>query len=70
MDNRPITGTNEWNHYTIVLDVPEESMSIHFGVLLIGKGKVWMDGFQLVEVSEHVPTTNLSFQESLPKEPQ
>lgn len=70
MDNCPITGTNEWNHYTIVLDVPEESMSIHFGVLLIGKGKVWMDGFQLVEVSEHVPTTNLSFQESLPKEPQ
>lgn len=70
MDNRPITGTNEWNHYTIVLDVPEESMSIHFGVLLIGKGKVWMDGFQFVEVSEHVPTTNLSFQESLPKEPQ
>lgn len=70
MDNRPITGTNEWNHYTIVLDVSEESMSIHFGVLLIGKGKVWMDGFQLVEVSEHVPTTNLSFQESLPKEPQ
>ncbi|MBD7938289.1 helix-turn-helix transcriptional regulator [Cytobacillus sp. Sa5YUA1] len=70
MDNRPIAGTNGWNQYTIVLDVPEESMSIHFGVLLIGKGKVWMDGFQLVEVSEHVPTTNLSFQESLPKEPQ
>ena len=69
MDHRSIQGTTDWNHYSIVLDVPEDSASIHFGVLLIGKGKVWSDGFRFEEVTEKVPTTNMLDVEHLPKQP-
>lgn len=69
MDNRSIQGTTDWNHYSIVLDVPEDSSSIHFGVLLIGQGKVWADGFRFEEVTEKVPTTNMLDAEHLPKQP-
>ncbi|MEK5481964.1 AraC family transcriptional regulator [Viridibacillus sp. FSL R5-0888] len=69
MDNRSIQGTTDWNHYSIILDVPEESASIHFGVLLIGTGKVWADGFCFEEVNEKVATTNMLTQEHLPKQP-
>lgn len=69
MDQRSITGTTEWNHYSIVLDVPEEGDSIYFGVLLIGSGKVWADGFRFEEVDDKVPSTNMLSQERLPKQP-
>lgn len=69
MDNRAITGTTDWNYYSIVLDVPQESTSIHFGVLLAGSGKVWADGFKFEEVDEKVPTTNMMTIEQLPKQP-
>lgn len=69
MDSRSIHGTTDWNHYSIVLDVPEESASIHFGVLLVGKGKVWADGFRFEEVNEKVDSTNMLFQDNLPKQP-
>lgn len=69
MDNRSIQGTTDWNHYSLVLDVPEDSASIHFGVLLIGKGKVWADGFRFEVVTEKVPTTNMLSEEHLPAQP-
>ncbi|TDL94304.1 N-acetyltransferase [Macrococcus brunensis] len=47
MFDRAITGTNNWNHYGVVLDVGEAADSIHFGVLLIGQGKVWVDQFSI-----------------------
>jgi AraC-like DNA-binding protein len=69
MDNRSIKGSTEWNHYTIILDVPDKADSIYFGVLLIGQGKVWADGFRFEEVSKKIPTTNLLEQEHLPLQP-
>ena len=69
MDNRPIYGTTDWNHYSIVLDVPDDSVSIHFGVLLISNGKVWADGFRFEEVDEKVPTTNMLPEDNLPAQP-
>ncbi|MFD1032178.1 helix-turn-helix domain-containing protein [Metaplanococcus flavidus] len=69
MDNRSIQGTTDWNHYSLVLDVPEDSASIHFGVLLIGKGKVWADGFRFEVVTDKVPTTNMLSEENLPAQP-
>jgi AraC-like DNA-binding protein len=69
MDNRSIKGSTEWNHYAIVLDVPDNANSIYFGVLLIGQEKVRTDGFCFEEVSEKVPTTNLIEQEHLPLQP-
>lgn len=61
MSNRPIVGTLEWNYYSIVLDIPKESASISFGVLLQGGGKVWVDRFSFEEVDESVKTTNIEF---------
>jgi len=69
MDSRSIYGTTEWNYYSICLDVPEESDSVHFGVLLIGKGKIWADGFRFEVVDEKTPTTNMLEKNNLPDKP-
>ncbi len=69
MDNRSIQGTTDWNFYSIVLDVPEDSASIHFGILLNGSGKVWADGFKFDEVDLSVPSTNMLDSSNLPLEP-
>lgn len=70
MDNRALHGTTDWNYYSIVLDVIEESAAIHFGVLLVGSGEVWIDGITFEEVDKSVPSTNISSSaEELPLEP-
>lgn len=70
MENRPILGTTDWNYYSIVLDVLDESAAINFGVLLVGTGEVWIDGIKFEEVDLTVPTTNLmGFDLDLPLEP-
>ncbi|CAF1833606.1 AraC family transcriptional regulator [Bacillus subtilis] len=69
MSNRPITGTTNWNHYAIVLDVPENSAVISFGVQLSGPGQVWMDHVVFEEVDQSVPSTNLEMPGELLDEP-
>ncbi|MDQ0216103.1 AraC-like DNA-binding protein [Oikeobacillus pervagus] len=69
MSDRPITGDTNWNHYSIVLDIPETSAVISFGVLLSGKGKVWVDQLSFQEVDESVPTTHQEFSGELLEEP-
>src|SRR5262245_54877887 len=60
MENRPIKGTTDWKKYGLVLDVPEESISINFGVLLSGGGQAWVDDLQLEVVSQDVLTTGIN----------
>lgn len=60
MHDRLITGTNDWNQYSIVLDVPENSAVISFGLLLVGSGQVWIDGLRFETVGSDTPTTNMS----------
>lgn len=69
MSNRPIKGTTNWNRYTIVLDVPETSAVISFGIILSGRGTVWADGLSFEEVDASVPTTNLDVVGELLDEP-
>ncbi|WP_234414440.1 helix-turn-helix domain-containing protein [Paenibacillus sp. CAA11] len=69
MNNRRITGDTSWNHYSIVLDIPDNSASISIGVLLMGKGQVWVDGFKFEEVDKSVPTTNVEIGYELADEP-
>lgn len=59
MENRPIKGTTAWKRYEVVLDVPTESANLNLGVLLTGKGQVWVDDVQLEVVDKTVPTTNM-----------
>jgi hypothetical protein len=58
MQNRPIRGTLGWKQYAIVLDVPQESNGIFFGILLAGPGQVWLMNVQFEIVSSTVPTTS------------
>lgn len=56
MGDRPIKNDTDWTKYEIILDVPEESETLNFGVLLNGKGKVWFDSIKF-EVVEKLKTT-------------
>ncbi|EGQ21742.1 MULTISPECIES: helix-turn-helix transcriptional regulator [Sporosarcina] len=69
MSNRQIKGDTEWNYYSIVLDVPENGSTISFGVLLSGKGQVWIDELRFEEVDHRVATTNLDITFELLNEP-
>ena len=72
MQERPIKGSNDWTKCEIILDVPEESGTLNYGVLLSGTGKVWFDNitFEVVDKVNtqltkenivHQKPTNLDF---------
>ncbi len=65
MSNRPVKGSTDWNHYSIVLDVPNNSTTILFGIILSGKGTIWANQFFLEEVDENIPTTNMQLQDEM-----
>lgn len=69
MSDRPIQGTTHWNRYAIVLDVPEQSDVIAFGILLAGGGQAWVDQLTFTEVDERVAVTNVQATNDLPEEP-
>jgi len=58
MQDRPIKGNTDWTKCEIILDVPEESGTLNFGVLLSGTGRVWVDniGFEVVDKLKTKPT--------------
>ncbi len=70
MQNRPIIGSSEWNYYTCVLDVPRETEIINIGILLSGKGQVWIDHASFQEVDRSVPTTDFEIQKEYPDCPE
>jgi len=47
MGSRSLTGTTDWREYEIILDVPENSNQIFFGILLSGTGEAYVDGLKL-----------------------
>jgi mannose-6-phosphate isomerase-like protein (cupin superfamily) len=59
MQNRPIRGTVDWQKVAIVLDVPQNSVGIAFGVLVQGVGRVWIDTVRFEVVGQNVPTTGI-----------
>ncbi len=78
MGDRPIVGVTDWKKYDLVVQLPVRSTGIAFGLMLIGKGQVWLDDVSLEEVGLDVPLTgeftqgtkypsspsNLNFEES------
>ena len=69
MQNRPIRGDADWNRYSVVLDVPENSAIISIGLLLYGEGAVWLDGARFETVDARVPATDTDIASGLPEEP-
>lgn len=59
MGNRKVTGTTVWKKVELTLDVPAETVGIAFGVLISGKGQVWVDDFTFEVVGKDTPTTNM-----------
>jgi hypothetical protein len=59
MRNRPITGSTDWAHYSIVLDVGQDAETIIFGILLSLTGQVWMADVHLDVVGPEIPSTDL-----------
>lgn len=51
MQNRKIKGSTAWTKYEIILDVPKESITLNFGALLVGNGKIWFDEITFSEVN-------------------
>lgn len=70
MQNRPIKGTINWNLYSCVLEVPEETELINIGILLTGKGRVWLDDVSFQEVDRTVPVTDFEIQKEYPDYPE
>lgn len=52
-----LRGTVAWTERCIVLDVPPEAASIHYGFLLQNDGRVWAREFRLESVGQDVPPT-------------
>jgi len=57
MAGRPIRGQSEWARYGVVLDVPAEASRLLFGLLVAGRGTIWLDDVALEAVGGDVPTT-------------
>jgi hypothetical protein len=61
MENRTGDGvlkdTTDWTVREIVLDVPGDAESIHFGFYLRGAGRAWARKFELTEVGSDVAVT-------------
>lgn len=47
MQQQQITGTKDWQKYSITLDYPKEAETIVVAGILSGKGEAWFDDFML-----------------------
>jgi beta-lactamase regulating signal transducer with metallopeptidase domain len=59
MKERPLQGSLDWKRYQVVLDVAPEASALGLGILVAGKGKVWMLEPELEIVDGSVATTSL-----------
>lgn len=70
MAKRPIKGTQSWQMYEVVLNVPQDSTGIAFGILLTGTGEVWMSDVDFESVGNEVRVTDmLSHSKERPNNP-
>lgn len=56
METQNITGTNDWQNYSITLDYPEEAETIFVAGILAGKGEAWFDDFMITIDGENIQT--------------
>jgi len=55
-----LAATSDWTRRDVVLDIPHEAESIHFGFFLRGQGRTWARKFEISEVGEDVPVTSVA----------
>jgi hypothetical protein len=66
MQNRGIAGTQPWNTYDVVLDVPVDATNISFGILLSGAGEVWINHVTLETVGKETQVTGSGANQKAP----
>jgi RNA polymerase sigma factor (sigma-70 family) len=49
----PLQGTHDWTRHELEVDVPQESISVEFGLVFTGRGQVWLSDVQLEVVDEN-----------------
>jgi hypothetical protein len=70
MQDRPIRGSTGWQRVAVVLDMPQDSKRMLFGLLLTGKGRVWIDDVSLDVVDDTVPVTDIMHRWPHPEKPE
>ncbi len=60
MRGRVIVGTSDWKKYELVIDIPLETASIGFGIILTGQGAAWLDDVRFEAVDTSVATTGVT----------
>jgi hypothetical protein len=60
MQDRPIRDIQGWTQHAIVLDVDARATAVAFGILLSGRGAVWIDDVAFEVVGEEVPVTDMT----------
>lgn len=64
MQQKKINGTSDWKKYSVKLRYPKGAKTIYIGALLSGKGKLWVDDFQLLidgkDIEKLIPETENS----------
>jgi len=53
MGNRPITSA-QWHEYEIVGDVEDDAEVLNIGMILIGKGKAWLDAVSIEDLGKTI----------------
>ncbi len=57
MSRRALSGTKDWTYCEIILPVPEGSTTFHYGAMLVGGGKIWVDNINFEIVDDSTPVT-------------
>ncbi len=58
MKDRGIIGDTEWQKYSVVLDITDESVNnLAFGLLLVGPGQAWLRNVSFASVDKSVKLT-------------
>jgi len=70
MESQSLKGTNDWKEYVIQIPYDQvNARSIHFGGLLFGKGKMWLDDLKLyldgASIDKIIPITPLLTRDTL-----
>jgi len=65
MEDRYLEDTNDWTAVDIVLDVPPESVTLLYGVMITGDGTVWADDLTLDEAPAGASVTAETMNETL-----
>lgn len=52
MESNPIKGTTEWKKYETQFEVPDDSSTLSFGVLIVGSGNVWINEVKLTNLTD------------------